>query len=116
MLVDPKRVQTAFLAALDHLDPAERATVLDRECSADAELRQRVELLLRAHDQPETLLAPNLAPNGLTQTVTVDRPALNLGTEGLGSRIGPYKLLQKLGEGGMGTVYMAEQEKPVRRR
>ena len=116
---DPKRVQAVFLAAVEQPDPAGRAAVLDRECSDDPELRGRVEALMRAHDRPDhafdrdgvPLTGPNdgeaapVEPDGL---VTVDRPSPPAITEGPGSRIGPYKLLQKIGEGGMGAVYMAE--------
>ena len=56
MPVDPGRVQAIFLAALEHDEPAERAGILDRECAVDAELRRRVEALLIAHDQPDSLL------------------------------------------------------------
>ena len=123
---DPKRVQAVFLAAVEQPDPASRAAVLDRECSDDPELRGRVEALMRAHDRPDhafdrigvPLPGPNdgeaapVEPDGL---VTVDRPSPPAITEGPGSRIGPYKLLQKIGEGGFGAVYMAEQERPIRR-
>jgi WD40 repeat protein/serine/threonine protein kinase len=124
---DPKRVQAVFLAAVEQPDPAGRAAVLDRECSDDPELRGRVEALMRAQDRPDhasdrigvPLTGPNdgettpVEPDGL---VTVDRPSPPAITEGPGSRIGPYKLLQKIGEGGMGAVYMAEQVEPVRRK
>ena len=56
MPLDPKRVQAVFLSAVECHEPAARAAVLDRECSTDAELRRRVEALLRAHDQPDSLL------------------------------------------------------------
>ncbi len=56
MSVDPKRVQAVFLAAVEEQDLANRAAVVDRECGADLALRQRVEALLRAHDQPESVL------------------------------------------------------------
>ena len=52
MSVNPKRAQAVFLATVEHADPAERALILDRECSGDDDLRRRVELLLLAHDQP----------------------------------------------------------------
>ncbi|SRR5579883_1472651 len=152
MPLDPKRVQTAFLAAVDHHDPAARAAILDRECSADGELRQRVEAMLKAHDQFDTLFNEPLsdfrrAMTPLTGTeverhdytvaapradVTADLTSLSddatiaSGTgdpgraaataEGPDTGIGPYKLLRRIGEGGMGVVYMAEQEQPVRRR
>ena len=51
MPLNPRRVQGVFLEAADYHDPVERAAILDRECSADLELRGRVEALLRAHDQ-----------------------------------------------------------------
>jgi hypothetical protein len=51
MPLDPKRVQAVFLEAVNYHDPADREAVLDAECSADVELRRRVEALLRAHDQ-----------------------------------------------------------------
>jgi hypothetical protein len=51
MPLDPKHVQAVFLEAADHHDPRERAAILDRECSADPELRRRVEALLKAHDE-----------------------------------------------------------------
>ena len=56
MLLDPTRVQAVFLAAAESGDPAARACVLDRECAADAELRRRVEALLKAHEEPNLLL------------------------------------------------------------
>jgi hypothetical protein len=110
---DPKRVQAVFLAAVEQPDPAGRAAVLDRECSDDPELRGRVEALIRAHDLPDRTSPPHREPDW---RVTVDRPSPPAITEGPGSRIGPYQLLQKIGEGGMGAVYMAEQVESVRRK
>jgi hypothetical protein len=51
MPLNPRRVQAVFLEAADYHDPADRAAILDRECSADLELRRRVEALLKAHDE-----------------------------------------------------------------
>jgi serine/threonine protein kinase/tetratricopeptide (TPR) repeat protein len=117
MAVDLKRVQTVFMTVLEQPDPAGRTEVLDRECVGDTELRSRVETLLTALGEPDSLLVDTPAPGvELRSTVIMDRPPPPLIAEGPGSHIGPYKLLQKLGEGGMGAVYMAEQEKPVRRR
>src|SRR5437588_5181073 len=100
--------QSIFIEALEKDDPAERAAFLDRTCAADLALRQRVERLLQRHEQPGSFLespAPNLV-------ATVDEPV----SERPGTRIGPYKLLQQIGEGGMGTVFMAEQIEPVQRK
>jgi serine/threonine protein kinase/tetratricopeptide (TPR) repeat protein len=109
MPTDPNRIQSVFLAAVER--PAdERAAFLDQECGDDAELRQRVDALLAAHDASGDFLGT--PPSGPTQ-----QTADSLGPQGLlGARVGPYKLLQLLGEGGMGAVYLAEQEQPVRRR
>ncbi len=82
------------------------------DATSDASLSQDHDLpfiddgVIRAYTRAATLAFD------LPDVPTQPRPI----TEGPGSRIGPYKLLQKIGEGGMGTVYMAEQEKPVRRR
>ena len=148
MPADPNRVQAVFLAVVEDQDPADRAAVLDRECSADMELRRRVEALLLAHDRqfvgpadqaPTTFAKPgDEGAEGATAEPSADftldhtptprgepaahwtetggGPAPPPITEGPGALIGPYKLLQKIGEGGMGAVYMAEQEQPVRRR
>ena len=114
----PNDEVTVFNAARQ-LPARERAAYLDRACASDATLRQRVERLLRATEEagdflkepargaqrPVGALAfPNPLPNG-------EAPA-----EKAGDRIGRYKLLQQIGEGGCGVVYMAEQEAPVRRR
>src|SRR5262245_341761 len=111
--------RSIFLEALDKTDPAERAAFLDQACGAEAELRRRVEALLKALDEAGSFMsspavevdasATVATGNGPTHVSPGPRPIL----EGPGTRIGPYKLLQPIGEGGMGIVYMAEQEKPV---
>ena len=94
---------------VDKTTPAERAAYLDGACGQDAQLRALVEGLLEAHQDAGSFLEQPLFKSALT----IDQPGL---VEKPGTHIGPYKLLQKIGEGGMGVVYMAEQQEPVRRK
>jgi serine/threonine protein kinase len=113
-------VEAIFQAALEKATPAERAAYLDQVCQGDSDLRQQVERLLHAQHQLGSFLEQPAA--GATSDVVSGQwidPQRATGvtpTEGPGSHIGPYKLLQQIGEGGMGVVYMAEQEQPVKRR
>jgi len=96
-----------------------RAVYLDEACAGDAVLRRRVEELLQADNEAGGFL-PDVALGGQRQTYAEALlnipPEVPHSGEKIGDRIGQYKLLQQLGEGGCGVVYMAEQEKPVRRR
>jgi hypothetical protein len=85
---------------------ADRAAFVEHACAGDERLLSLVQALLRAHEQGAAA-----APNG-RRTLMVNLPA----GEALRDRTGHYKLLQQLGEGGCGVVYLAEQEEPVRRR
>jgi serine/threonine protein kinase len=117
MPVDAARAKSVFLAASDLTDPAARDAYLVRECGGDAELRARVEALLRANDADPCLADPRPDAtsahngNGPAQAMdTIDASAA------VGSVIaGKYKLLEVIGEGGMGCVYMALQTTPVKR-
>ena len=111
--------ELAVFSAARRLPTAERAAYLDQTCDGDASLRQRVEELLRVNEEAEGFLKepapgarrPEGAPAASTLVPSVAAPG-----EKAGDRIGHYKLLQQIGEGGCGVVYMAKQEEPVRRR
>ncbi|MBI3417513.1 MAG: protein kinase [Verrucomicrobia bacterium] len=105
MNANSDRLIELFGQAMEKNSLAERASFLDEVCQSDPELRKQLDALFRAHEEAGTFL------KNTTVVAT-----LETSLEQAGDLIGRYKLLQKIGEGGCGVVYMAEQEEPVRRR
>ena len=137
MAVDPARAKSLFLNASDLADPAERAAYLNRECGDDAELRNRVEALLRANEDspvpPAGSEAATIesdfgqigeASHGRPHAEPGSRPVANLDHGRLSTRIPRPKSSspvatrsqEKIGEGGMGEVWVAKQTEPVKRK
>ncbi len=105
-----QNVDSIFCTAVEFDSDTERADYLARACGQDAELRNRVDKLLAAQARAGSFMEGPDDPDD--PDATIDRPV----AEQPGTEIGPYKLLQVIGEGGMGVVYMAEQTEPVTRR
>src|SRR5271167_4677480 len=112
--------KAVFCQALEITDPEQRRQFLDKACGADKALRQQVERLLGLSQSAGDFFsdcAPALEPAAADAAQVLSAAESALEPEIPETKcIGPYKLLQKLGEGGYGVVYMAEQEQPIRRR
>ncbi|HZL43434.1 MAG TPA: serine/threonine-protein kinase, partial [Verrucomicrobiae bacterium] len=107
-MASPEKHEEALFRAALELPSGARGAFLDQACAGDSALRRRLETLLAAHDAPPT------DPIPITATMKIE-PA-EASDEAVGQSLGPYKLLEKIGEGGCGVVYVAEQTIPVRRR
>ncbi len=119
---EPPNPEVAVFAAALELPADQCGAYLDQACAGDAALRRQVETLLRVHDDAgdffdklSSVAQPAPAEGAMAGSSGTNRIP-GIPAEKAGDRIGRYKLLQQIGEGGCGVVYMAEQEEPVRRR
>ncbi len=106
---NPSSLEIIFFSALEKRSPAERMAFLDEACAGNDELRGSVERMLAAQAGVGSFLEQPIMVGDAT---VLHEPSIS---ERPGTVIGPYKLLQQIGEGGMGVVFMAEQTEPIQR-
>ncbi|MCO6043186.1 protein kinase [Aeoliella sp. ICT_H6.2] len=111
---DLSAARSIFLRAIELGSPDERSELVHAACGDDSELRGRVDALLKAYDDPDSFFDGPIAGDASQgDAPTIDLPKMS---ERSGTVVGRYKLLQEIGEGGFGVVYMAQQTEPVERK
>src|SRR6516165_4201376 len=114
-----EKAKALFLHAVGKLPPEAWSDYLAETCGLDAELQEQVKYFLHVHQEAGSFLeqpAAALGATGAFEPVLADDVPADQLHEGPGTVIGPYKLMEQIGEGGMGLVFVAEQQEPIRRK